>query len=164
MAAGDSAAAKDVLGAALDAIGDDALAAKLVPVYRALALGGDVVFVEGQDPSLERFNEILDIVKSAEPDAAIAALDAFVARCPDGPVCDLAADTAAQLRELAVKNRRIARYNEAVRLAGAGDRSAAVGVLRELEREVEAPDLLREVQELLRALGARPERDHAAPG
>jgi len=151
-------AAQEVLGRAMDSIRDPELRSKIEPVFRAVALGGDVVFVDGAESGIGEFNEVMKVVKAGSPEQALEKLDAYVESCSDEQLCRLASDSAEQIRELIVKNRRRAQYNEAVRHANTGEREKALVLLRELEEEAEAPGLRRSIKGLMRELGEPPQR------
>jgi tetratricopeptide (TPR) repeat protein len=153
----DLGGAQEVLGQAMDSIRDPELKSKIAPVFRALALGGDVIFVDGAESGIGEFNELMEVVKVASPEEALEQLDAYVESCSDEQLCRLASDSAEQIRELIVKNRRRAKYNEAVRHANAGERDKALVLLRELEQDAEAPGLRRSIESLMRDLGESPQ-------
>jgi len=158
--AGDRDGAVDLLDEALAAIADPRLANDLREMRDVLASGGHIVFSDDTEQAsaartIETYNRAVELASAGKGEEALQILDRLVEDCEEEQICELARQTGSQLRELVERNRLIGRLNEAVAAANGGDRRRAVEILRSLEAEVDDPQMLERVQELLRSLGAR---------
>ena len=157
----DSAAAVALLDRAIEAIGDSPESSELARMRQVLASGGRIVLTEDTGPGSEQpgrvqdYNRAVRFVSSGQHEEALAIFERLANDCTEGPICEQARTNAAELSALLEHNRIVARFNEAVGLVNRGERKAAVAQLRELEQQVDDPELLQEVQRLLRSLGAR---------
>jgi tetratricopeptide (TPR) repeat protein len=156
----DLPAARQVLADALRSASDAEVVRQLESFQEVVDSGGRIVFVDDspdEDDRVSRLNAAIDRANAGDHRGAVAGLEELVAQCAGETehICKTATEQLQQLRETVEYNQAIAAYNEAIALANTGDRKRAIEVLRRLESEVEQPELLAAVQDLLRALGAR---------
>jgi tetratricopeptide (TPR) repeat protein len=163
----DRAGAQQILDAAMREIHDSRLTADLAGFQRALAAGQQIRFADSAgamtsaatavDPVeayVTEYNEAARLAEAGQLDEALARFERLAESCVDEEVCEAAVKSASSIQH----NRWVERYNAAVTLLNEGDRKRSVERLQALEQEVEDPELLAAIQELLRSVGARPRR------
>ncbi|MCP3981160.1 MAG: hypothetical protein GY716_17820 [bacterium] len=84
---------------------------------------------------LNQVNEALALYADEKLDEALALLDGVLANCVKPEACEAWARDAEKIRETRRKKEIRRRFNEAAELANAGDREAAIEILRGLEQE-----------------------------
>jgi tetratricopeptide (TPR) repeat protein len=135
-------------------------AGELVRMREALASGGAVVFSETADEAAataeaaDDYNAAVQLASAGRHEEALERMERLVESCGTEQICALARSSATELRELVEHNRFVARFNSAVDKANAGDHRGAAKILRELEQELDDPQQVEQVRELLRALEA----------
>jgi tetratricopeptide (TPR) repeat protein len=163
--ADDVEGAKTIAALAIAAIDDPAARSQFERIQSALASGTKIVFHDEEaaspqqtaaDAALSAYNEAVDLGNAGRSDEALARLDAIAAACSDPDICERAKQAASRLRPVVTRNRWVKRYNDAVTLSSSGKYKDAIAVFRELEKEIDDPELLAGVRKMLHRLGEKP--------
>ena len=105
--------------------------------------------------ALTEYNEATRLANTGRQEDALAKFTKIAEDCVDEELCAKARNNAADLRRVIANNEFIKKYNHAVAQINRNERKGAVETLRELELTTEDPEKLKDVQLLLRRLGAR---------